>query len=246
MRNLLLLLAIVLAFEGGTTGQPVSDGRWEPVFVEDFESGTPGGLVGAPWVQRHPRRQIVTTDQAAASGRQCAMFRYEVAGEGSLDAEAGLFFMEAPIPRPKGDALGTWRISAAMRFHPIAWTAATFRVRGSASQSIAALVNSTNLFFLGGYQNVPVWNVAEPDRWYRFRVLLREKDRTFDLEIGEAGNAHNRPFQGSYRNFFYNLPVQGESLPLKYVGFGYCGALVRYGQGRTAYLDDIRVERLTH
>jgi hypothetical protein len=235
MRNLLLLLAIVLAFEGGTTGQPVSDGRWEPVFVEDFESGTPGGLVGAPWVQRHPRRQIVTTDQAAASGRQCAMFRYEVAGEGSLDAEAGLFFMEAPIPRPKGDALGTWRISAAMRFHPIAWTAATFRLRGDQSQSIAALVNSSNLFFLGGSQNIPVWNVADPDRWYRFRILVREDVRNFDLEIGEEG--------GKHRNYFYNIPIAEGALPLRCVGFGYCGALVRYGQGREAFIDDVRVER---
>lgn len=218
--------------EGSETAQ---EGRWELVWAEDFEKGKPGEAVGAPWVQSHPRRLIVLTDQAALSGQQSAMYRYEVSAEGSLDEEAGLFFMEASIPRPQDDPLATWRVSAALRFHPEAWTASCFRLRGEHWKASVSLVNSMNLFFLGGHLNIPVWNVAEPDRWYRVQVVLREEQGVFDLEIGEEG--------GDYRNAFYSRPVPPETLPFRRVGFGYVGALVRYGQGRESFLDDIRVER---
>lgn len=212
------------------------ESRWEPVLVEDFEKGAPGSPVGTPWAQRHPKRQIVLTDRVAASGKQCATFRYEVSADGSLDQEAGLFNMEAPIPRPRNDPLGTWRISAAMRFHPIAWTAASFRVRGDAGRAPFAVVNSMNLLFVGGQVNMPVWNVAKPDQWYRVQIVLREAEGVFDLEVGEAG--------GEYRNVFLNVPVEPGSLPIRYASFGYCGALVRYGQGRVSFLDDVRIERM--
>ena len=210
--------------------------RWRLVFAEDFEKTPPGRPVGAPWKQRHPVRPIMVTDRVAVSGKRCAMFRYEISAKGTLDKERGLFAMEAPIPRAKNDRRATWRITAAMRFHPIAWTAASFRVRGQHYRSAVAVVNSGNLLFVGGNVNMPVWNVAKPGTWYRIRIILREQAGTYDIEVG--------PDKGTYRNRFYNLPVPPESLPLRFVGFGYCGALVRYGQGRRAYLDDVRVERL--
>ena len=234
--GLVLLAALVGSSAGAAERTAKSRGRWEVVFADDFEKAAAGSALTAPWVQRHPRRQVIVTNQAAAAGKQCAMFRYAISTKGMLDKEAGAFFVDAPIPRPKQDQPATWRISAALRFHPIAWTAATLRLRGYHWRAALGLYNSMNMLILGGERNRPVWNVAEPDRWYRVRITLREHERTYDLEVG--------PQSDEYRNVFRNLPVPVESLPLRYVGFGYCGALVRYGQGREAYLDDLRIERL--
>jgi hypothetical protein len=212
-----------------------SAGHWDVVFVEDFEKGEPGSPVGTPWVQRHSQRQVVVTNQAAFFGKQSAMYRYEVSSAGSMEVERGLFFIEAPIRRPADDVPGIWRITAALRFHPTAWTACTFRLRGVHWRPSVALLNSGNMLFLGGHLHTPVWSRAEPDRWYRVSILLREDQGAFDLEIGEEGK--------NYSNTFSNLPIPSESRQLRYLGFGYVGALVRYGQGRECFLDDVQVER---
>ena len=210
--------------------------RWETVWHESFEKSASGAAVGAPWKQRHAQRQITVTNQTAIDGKQAATFSFEVAAEGALDKEAGLFFMEAPIPRKKSDALTTWRISAAVRFHPVAWTGTALTLRGDHYKPAVSLVNSSNMLFLGGALSMPVWSMAKPDQWYRVQITLREVEKTFDLEIGEADE--------TYRNQFFNLPLGSETLPFLNVSFGYVGALVRYGQDRQTFIDDIRVERL--
>lgn len=234
--KLITLLLCTLLFGALPLLAQQDTARWETVWHESFEKSASGAAVGAPWKQRHAQRQITVTNQTAIDGKQAATFSYQVAAEGALDKEAGLFFMEAPIPRQKSDASTTWRISAALRFQPIAWTGTALTLRGAHYRPAVALVNSANTLYLGSALNLPVWSVAKPDQWYRVQITLREVEKTFDLEIGEAGDA--------YRNQFFNLPLGSETLPFLNVSFGYVGALVRYGQDRQTFIDDIRVERL--
>ena len=228
-------LAAALAVAVTLEAQEQAKERWRAVWAEGFESGQLGAGVAAPWKQRHKQRQVEVSDKAAAAGKHAARFVYQVSSDGSLDAERGAFHIEAPIPRDTEPKLGTWRISAALRFHPIAWTAASFRLRGTHWRAALAIINSGNLLYVGGEAGFPVWNVAKPDKWYRVRVTIQEEGATADLKAWEDGAAH--------KNCFYAIPLPASSLPIRYISFGYCGALVRYGQGRQAYIDDVLVER---
>ena len=234
-RRLLFVLSMAAGISLYSVAAVQEETAWASVFEEDFENAPANTPVAEPWSQHHPRRQVIVTDQVALSGKQAAMFRYEVTEKGTLDEEAGMFRIETALPREKPAEPEIYRVSWAVRFRAESATAAAFAVRGPSWRKPFSVYNSMNMLILSAAENEPIWNPAVPDTWYRLVVILDEESETFELSIG--------PADGTQTNFFSRRAVHPDSLPARYLFFGYIGAIVRYGQGRVAYIDDIRVER---